>query len=217
MKKKLFVVLLVTALVLTSLSAKDSGFKVGGNLGWGIDYFKVTPSSDSSKSATSYLNNGFAFGINGEYDFNKNFGVKVSGDMMIAGKTKSSVKSSGSSGSTTSSERAGLYWDLIIDAKYTKALDKKWSLSGLAGFELLGGYLAKSGSENVDKYYKNLGMGINIGGEAQYKVSKNVYINGGLSASMLFINSNKLKDTFSDKLKFVNFYIRPYVGVDYAF
>lgn len=234
MKKKVLVGLLVLALAVAGLSAKDLGIKVGGELGWGIDIARMRIEEDDGyNSKTKAVNNGFAANLTGEYDFNETWGVKASFGMMFAGKTN--LKHSDSEGDSWSqklTENAGLYIDFAVDGKYTYAINDKISVSGLAGFELVSGYLAKGkgllgtslGTRSSDEdlsIFKNTAIGVNGAVEGSYKVTDKITVSGGVSAAWFFINTTKLVDYFKDLDDVVkgvaSFYIRPYVGATYSF
>ena len=221
MKKKVLVTLLVIALALVSVSAKDLGIKVGGELGWGIQTGSVKGESQSYDSDDmKTTNNGFSLNLTGEYAFDKNWSVKADFGLMFAGKAKSEMAGEDISDVMESS---GLYIDFAVDGKYTYAINKQFSVSGLAGIEMIYGYLAKFGTSD-DEDNKNFGIGVNFGVEGGYNLDDKITITAGFDFSWLFINSNKeindmAKETkdAGGKVTIVNLYMRPYVGATYAF
>ncbi len=238
MNKKCLVILLVLALALTGLCAKESGFKVGGQLGWGFDYGKMKTDDEDVTYTYTSKNNGFALNLTGEYDFNKNWAVRANLGMMLAGKTACVIKSDADSEPFTTDKRAGLYLDFALDGKYTFVINEKISLSALSGLEVVVGYLAKdiknaggrsmgSGEEESplsDSNFKNVAFGVNLGLEGSYKLTDKISIVGGATGSWLFVNSAKIVDTYKKtaekggaKFSAASFYIRPYVGATYAF
>ncbi len=220
MKKKVLVTLLVIALALVSVSAKDLGIKVGGELGWGIQ----NGSAKFSKGSTTFegikeSNNGFAINLTGEYAFDKNWSVKADMGLMFAGKTKLTID--GESGNAK--ENSGVYFDLAVDGKYTYAINKQFSVSGLAGIEMVSGYLAKTGEED-DEELQNVGIGLNLGVEGGYNLNDKITITAGFDFAWLFINTNKFINDLAKEVKdeggkatITNLYVRPYVGATYAF
>ena len=224
MKKKVLVTLLVIALALVSVSAKDLGIKVGGELGWGIQTGSIKGESQSYDSDDmKTTNNGFSLNLTGEYAFDKNWSVKADFGLMFAGKAKSEMAGEDISDVMESS---GLYIDFAVDGKYTYAINKQFSVSGLAGVELVSGYLAKIKNADEDdlKELKNTGFGINLGVEGGYNLNDDITIVAGFDFSWLFINTNAMvKDAKEDakkygyKLSVANFFMRPYVGATYAF
>ena len=220
MKKKVLVTLLVIALALVSVSAKDLGIKVGGELGWGIQTGSAKFDSDKYEITTvKESNNGFALNLTGEYAFDKNWSVKADMGLMFAGKANVSIESA----SRTAEKASGAYFDFAVDGKYTYAINKQFSVSGLAGIEMIYGYLAKFGTSD-DEDNKNFGMGVNFGVEGGYNLDDKITITAGFDFSWLFINSNKEINDMAKKTKdaggkvtIVNLYMRPYVGATYAF
>ena len=221
MKKKVLVTLLVIALALVSVSAKDLGIKVGGELGWGIQTgsSKINVASyDSSEMKTT--NNGFSLNLTGEYAFDKNWSVKADMGLMFAGKSKFTTEGV----SETAEKASGVYFDFAVDGKYTYAINKQFSVSGLAGIEMVSGYLAKLGTSRDEEYLKNFGMGLNFGVEGGYSLNEKITITAGFDFSWLFINTSKLVEKAKEeaknnggKVSIVNLYMRPYVGATYAF
>ena len=231
MNKKCLVILLVLVFALTGLCAKESGFKVGGQLGWGFDILRLHVTGDGDDYAENVTNNGFAFTLLGEYAFNKNWSVEANLGMMCAG--KGVIAYFGDASNTDpdkSNKRAGLNFDFAIDGKYTFAINEKVSVSGLAGLEMLYGYLLKGTNEfecfnyYTDSDFKNFAFGLNLGLEGSYKLTDKISIVGGATGAWFFVNtSNYIKDNVNDakeegnNISVVNFYIRPYVGATYAF
>ena len=224
MKKKVLVTLLVIALALVSVSAKDLGIKVGGELGWGIQTGSLKIGESSYEEYMKTTNNGFAINLTGEYAFDKNWSVKADFGLMFAGKAKSEVSDEGDISYLM--ESSGLYIDFAVDGKYTYAINKQFSVSGLAGIEMVSGYLAKL--KEVDdedlKHSKNTGFGINLGVEGGYNLNDDITIVAGFDFSWLFINTNSMikeakekADKKGYKLSVANFFMRPYVGATYAF
>ena len=220
MKKKVLVTLLVIALAIVSVSAKDLGIKVGGELGWGIQTGSIKGESQSYDSDDmKTTNNGFSLNLTGEYAFDKNWSVKADMGLMFAGKANVSIESA----SRTAEKASGAYFDFAVDGKYTYAINKQFSVSGLAGIEMIYGYLAKFGTSD-DEDNKNFGMGVNFGVEGGYNLDDKITITAGFDFSWLFINSNKEINDMAKKTKdaggkvtIVNLYMRPYVGATYAF
>ena len=219
--KKVLTVLLVLALAITALSAAD--IKVGAELGYGVDIFKVTAKEDGEKKWDNYfLNRGIAANLTGEYDFNDSFGVKLSAGIMYAFKPYG--KRDKAKYGKLVDKNSGLYFDVILDAKYSFNLNEKFALSALAGVELVSGHYIK-GSIADDKKTNNVGIGLNVGAEVSYMIIDNLYINGGVSGSWMFVNKNKYEEALgagslaaSNPTYYYNsFYIRPYVGAQYAF
>ena len=220
MNKKSIIVLLVLVLALSGLFAKDSGIKVGGQLGWGFDIVKIKIEKDETQ-ITKMKNNGFAFNLTGEYDFDENWGVKANLGMMFAGKTSYNYIPKGKDQPETSTKKSGLYIDFAVDAKYTYAINEKVSLAGLAGLELVSGYITKDG----DSVFYNVAFGLNLGLEGSYKITNKISVVGGATGSWLFVNSAEaIKSAYEEaatagtyKVIVTNFYIRPYVGATYSF
>ena len=240
MNKKCLVVLLVLVLTVSGLFAKDSGFKVGGQLGWGFDVLRMKEVFSERQhglevgdsSTTKMKNNGFAFNVTGEYDFDKNWGVVANLGMMFVGKTTAVVQYSNDNSDDLSCDKAGLYFDFAIDAKYTLPINEKLSVSGLAGLELVAGYLLKGYERNfatlgygpsyTDSDFYNVAIGLNLGVEGSYKVTDKISVVGGVTGAWFFVNSAKIikdfKETGEYKVSGVaSFYIRPYVGATYSF
>ncbi len=234
MKKKLLVLLLVAALALTTVAAKDAPFKVGAQLGWGFDNLyireklKFKSSSDLfSDTLTKYKNNGIAATVVGEYELSDNFALRANVGIMYAGKAKTSYydkKNSNEISSGTLSEKSGLYFDAAVGMKYTLSLSKELSLSAVGGVELLTGKVYKTGNADADKNLNNLAFGLNLAGEVAYKINSNIYLNGGVSASWFMINNTKVASESSSSnplyeysKKINSLYFRPYVGMTYAF
>lgn len=234
MKKKLLAVLLVAALVLTALSAKEVGVKVGAELGWGFDIVKTKATGTvAGKSITSngkYNNSGFAGNLTAEYALSDYFSVKGSFGLMFAGQTKTTSKTGDSDAVTaTRDEKAGTYFDIVLDAKYTVSLAKDLNLSALAGIEMVSGHILKTDDEDLNKDYSNFAFGINAGAEVTYAINKNVDLNLGCSFAWLFVNNAKaLKESNNSTVvggttlmkasySATSFYIRPYVGATYSF
>lgn len=232
MKKKLVVLLLVALTALAAVSAKDAPFRLGGQLGWGFDnlYGVSTGKSgdeEKAKMTTKYANNGIAFNVLGEYELSDKFALRANIGMMYAGKAKYSYSdkyNKDTNYSSTYSNKSGLYFDAILGLRYTYDFSKTWSLSGIGGVELLTGKVYKTGKEDTDKNTNNLAFGINIAFEAQYKINKNIYLTGGVSASWFMINNTKVIESaestygkYSYSRKINSFYFRPYAGMIYAF
>ena len=231
--KKLFAIIFISVLVVAGLSAN---FKVGAELGWGFDFYNLKMSSSvagvSIKGEMLFKNNGPALNLVGEYDFNESMGIKASAGLMFAGKAKAVESESGKSGETQeASERSGLYFNFATDFKYSIPVNKNFALSGLAGVEMLYGYLAK-GSEiekELQEKYKNFSFGLNVGLEASFEVIENLYINGGVTGAWFFVNKNEMVEETKNAMNSINslggsgnistsnFYIRPYLGATYAF
>ncbi len=234
MKKKVLTVFLILALVVTALSAKDSGFRVGAQLGWGFDWIKntstgknpLTNKQDSNKFY--YKNNGFVGALTADYNFDEFWGIRGTAGMMFAGKTNYKIND-GNYSEMTSVVNSGLTWDFALDAKYTVALSKKLNLSALAGAELMTGYIWKYESEEANKDLKNVAFGLNAAAELSYKVNKNVYLNAGVNGAWFFVNNAEIlkesNDVVSSTLKKLteatfstsSFILRPYLGATYAF
>ncbi len=236
MKKKVLTVFLILALVVTALSAKDSGFRVGAQLGWGFDWNKSVATANvlgtTTTSTTVYKNNGFAGSLTAEYNFDEFWGIRGTAGMMFAGKPsyKYSVGDNKSDYKEVSTDqKSGLTWDFALDAKYTVALSKKLNLSALAGAELMTGYIWKYESEEANKDLKNVAFGLNAAAELSYKVNKNVYLNAGVNGAWFFVNNAEIlkesNDVVSSTLKKLteatfstsSFILRPYLGATYAF
>ena len=233
MNKKSLVVLLVLVLAISGLFAKDLGIKVGGQLGWGFDIGRMSNTEeDGDKTVVKAKNNGFAFNLTGEYDIDKNWGVKANFGMMFAGKTNMSIVNEDDDDDWTFDERAGLYIDFAVDAKYTYAINKEISVSGLAGLELVAGHLLKdyyskgmvlASITYEDSDFYNVAFGLNLGVEGSYKITDEISVVGGVTGAWFFVNSSKVvnetvehwKDT-SDKVSVASFYIRPYIGATYS-
>lgn len=231
MKKKVLVTLLVIALAVVSVSAKDSSMKLGVELGYGFNTFKnsTTGSTILGTETTfkkNYKNNGFAVNLSGEYLIDNNWSVKADVGMMFAGKAK--IKS-GDSDAATASEISGLYMNYALDAKYTHVLNKDFSISGLAGLELVTGHISKTGNEDADKKLRNTAFGVNFGAELTYAVDKHFSIVAGCDFAWLFVNNCdyfKAKDgsvvidsttLASAKISNTSLGYRPYLGATYAF
>ena len=127
------------------------------------------------------------------------------------------------SGYTEPDKSSGLYFNFAVNGKYTHSINKQFSVSGLAGIEMVYGYLAKFGTSEDDQY-KNFGMGVNFGVEGGYNLDDKITITAGFDFAWLFINSNKeindmAKETkdAGGKVTIVNLYMRQYVGATYAF
>lgn len=232
MKKKLLVLLLVAALALTTVAAKDAPFKLGAQLGWGFDNFYARSkfSNDSSTYSdvlSKVKNNGIAATVVGEYELSDNFALRANVGIMYAGKAKLSVTDKLKSkelATDTVSDKSGLYFDAAFGLKYTLSLSKELSLSAIGGVELLKGNLYKTGNADSDKELNNLAFGLNIAGEVAYKINSNIYLNGGVSASWFMLNNNKYFKESESKYgsykysyKINSLYFRPYVGMTYAF
>ena len=234
MNKKSLVVLLVLVLAISGLFAKDLGIKVGGQLGWGFDIGRMSNTeADGDKTVVKAKNNGFAFNLTGEYDIDKNWGVKANFGMMFAGKTTFVLQEDDyPANEHKSKEKAGLYIDFAVDAKYTYAINKEISVSGLAGLELVAGHLLKDygswsstslGTGIPDEELYNVAFGLNLGVEGSYKITDEISVVGGVTGAWFFVNSSKVvnetvenwKDT-SEKISVASFYIRPYIGATYS-
>lgn len=248
--KKVLTVLLVLSLVATGLFA--GSFKVGAELGWGFDFYKAKyTASEKAKIYDTevtvdgninglFKNNGFAMNLVGEYDFTENWGIKASAGMMFAGKSKMkldgkvSVKQGGISYpfmsfdnvEETAEEKSGMYFDFIVDGKYSIKVSDKFSISGLAGVEMLLGnvFYEKEVTDDAKKNLKNFAFGANIGVEVSYMVINNLDINLGVTGAWFFVNTcDILKATgltpegVTLKKSANSFYIRPYIGATYAF
>lgn len=233
MKKKVLIVLLVSALVLTGLAAKDtSALKVGAQFGWGFDLIKstakTTVGSSTTKTTTQYKNNGFDMALTGEYDFNNKTGVRLTAGMMIMGKPYYKYKD-GEYKAAAVDQNSGVTGDFSLDFVYTHAFDKNLGISVLSGAEMMIGYVYKTGNADSDKKAKNLALGVNIGGEFSYKASKNLYITGGVSGALFFVNNAEIlknsknsivvgSTTLADaKYSTISLLLRPYIGAQYAF
>ncbi len=232
MKKKVLTVFLILALVVTALSAKDSGFRVGAQLGWGFDWNKSVATANvlgtTTTSTTVYKNNGFVGALTADYNFDEFWGIRGTAGMMFAGKTNYKIND-GNYSEMTSVVNSGLTWDFALDAKYTVALSKKLNLSALAGVELMTGYIWKYESEEANKDLKNVAFGLNAAAELSYKVNKNVYLNAGVNGAWFFVNNAEIlkesNDVVSSTLKKLtdatfstsSFILRPYLGATYAF
>ncbi len=239
MNKKSLIVLLVLVLALSGLFAKDLGIKVGGQLGWGFDVGRMKIVGDDEYKLMKAKNNGFAFNLTGEYDFDENWGVVANLGMMFAGKT--TFVNQDSEGALDSdnqqlNDRAGLYVDFALDAKYTYAINEKVSVAGLAGLELVAGQLVKSWSsfvpcslvesepEEQDSDLYNVALGLNLGVEGSYKITDKISIVGGATGAWFFVNTSKAVNDYAAraetggcKVSVASFYIRPYVGATYSF
>lgn len=226
--KKLFAIIFISVLVVAGLSAN---FKVGAELGWGFDFYnlKMSISGSDESGKETIKNSGLALNLVGEYDFDESMGIKASAGLMFAGKAKAVESGSGKSGEEqVTSEKSGLYFDFATDFKYSIPVNKDFALSGLAGVEMLYGYLAK-GSEiekELQEKYKNFSFGLNVGLEASFEVIENLYINGGVTGAWFFVNKCEAIETMKDamnmfganvKMSSSSFYIRPYLGATYAF
>ncbi len=223
--KKVLTVLLVLALAITTVSSAN--IKVGAEVGFGIDNIKYNykkGGSTASEKKVSLVNKGISANLTGEYGFNDNLGVKLSAGVMYGFKAKEDpAKEEGETGELKNS---GIFFDVLVDAKYSFNISEKLSVSGLGGVEVLYGNLKKS-STGMDKDNKNtnLALGVNAGLEVGYKLIDNLSINGGVSASWMFVNTGKWKKSMTpdsnqqgDKFAIKsNLYIRPYVGAQYAF
>jgi hypothetical protein len=233
MNKKSLVVLLVLVLAISGLFAKDLGIKVGGQLGWGFDIGRMSNTeADGDKTVVKAKNNGFAFNLTGEYDIDKNWGVKANFGMMFAGKTNMSIVNEDDDEDWTFDERAGLYIDFAVDAKYTYAINKEISVSGLAGLELVAGHLLKdyyskgmvlASIKYEDSDFYNVAFGLNLGVEGSYKITDEISVVGGVTGAWFFVNSSKVVNetvehwkVTSDKVGVASFYIRPYIGATYS-
>ena len=233
MNKKSLVVLLVLVLAISGLFAKDLGIKVGGQLGWGFDIGSMSATEqDGGKIIFKAKNNGFAFNLTGEYDIDKNWGVKANFGMMFAGKTSFVHQEDDSSTRLKSDESAGLYIDFAVDAKYTYAINKEISVSGLAGLELVAGHFVKDfgswsstslGTGIPDEELYNVAFGLNLGVEGSYKITDEISVVGGVTGAWFFVNSSKavkeMADAWEedgDKVGVASFYIRPYIGATYS-
>lgn len=231
MKKKVLVTLLVIALAVVSVSAKDSSMKLGVELGYGFNTVKNTATGSTilgteTTLKTNYKNNGFAVNLSGEYLIDNNWSVKVDVGMMFAGKAK--IKS-GDSDAATASEISGLYMNYALDAKYTHVLNKDFSISGLAGLELVTGHIYKTGNEDGDKKLRNTAFGVNFGAELTYAVDKHFSIVAGCDFAWLFVNNCEYLKTddgsitvgskvfASAKSSNTSLGYRPYLGATYAF
>ena len=241
MNKKSIIVLLVLVLSISGLFAKDSGIKVGSQLGWGFDFLRMkevyTKEYSGLEVGDSYIektkNNGFAFNLTGEYDFNKNWGVMANLGMMFAGKATFVEQYSDGDNDEILYEKVGLYIDFALDAKYTHSINDKVSVSGLAGLELVAGHLLKgyeksfatlSYGGHTDSDFYNVAFGLNLGLEGSYKITDEISVVGGVSGAWFFVNSAKYVKDFVDSAKgseskygVASFYIRPYVGATYSF
>ena len=230
MNKKSLVVLLVLVLAISGLFAKDLGIKVGGQLGWGFDIGRMSNTeADGNKTVVKAKNNGFAFNLTGEYDIDKNWGVKANFGMMFAGKTTLVLKNEEGTDPEPLDEKAGLYIDFAVDAKYTYAINKEISVSGLAGLELVSGYLAKeskllgmslgtASDEDFSPLY-NVAFGLNLGVEGSYKITDEISVVGGVTGAWFFVNTSKTVKDYAktaDKASVASFYIRPYIGATYS-
>ncbi len=228
MKKKVLAVLLVLAIAVTAVSAKEVGVKVGAELGWGFDTVKSTLTTkilgSSSSEVTKYYNNGFAANLTAEYDFNEYFGVKASFGLMFAGQAK--AKTGDSDKEEIGTEKSGTYIDAALDAKYSIALSDTLTLGALAGVEIVNGYIYMTSSSDANKYLSNFAFGLNAGAELSYDIAKNIDINFGCTAAWFFVNNADAlegKSVENAKLdsgisyKSTSFFVRPYVGCTYAF
>ncbi len=230
MKKKVLVTLLVIALAVVSVSAKDSSMKLGVELGYGFNTVKNTVSGtvlgNESNVKTNYKNNGFAVNLSGEYLITDNWSVKADVGMMFAG--KANIKS-GDSDAITASEISGLYMDYALDAKYTHVLNKDFSVSALMGLELLTGHIRKTKDEDTNKKLRNTAFGVNFGAELSYAVDKHFSIVAGCDFAWLFVNNCESLKTDSGsivvgsktyasaKSSNTSLGLRPYLGATYAF
>ncbi len=226
MKKKVLAVLLVLAIAVTAVSAKEVGVKVGAELGWGFDVVKSTRTlklKSSDSLVRKFYNNGFTGNLTAEYDFNEYFGVKASFGLMFAGKAKEKIADGDKN--EVGTEKSGTYIDAALDAKYSVALSDTLSLSGLAGVEIVSGYISKYSSSDENEYTKNFAFGFNAGAELSYDIAKNIDINFGCTVAWLFTNNAKIlegktlkiNDTEIYSYKSTSFFVRPYVGCTYAF
>ncbi len=230
MKKKVLVTLLVIALAVVSVSAKDSSMKLGVELGYGFNTVKNTVKGtflgNESTTKTNYKNNGFAVNLSGEYLIDNNWSVKADVGMMFAGKAKIKI---GDADPSTASEISGLYMNYALDAKYTHVLNKDFSVSALAGLELVTGHISKTGSEDADKKLRNTAFGVNFGAELTYAVDKHFSIVAGCDFAWLFVNNCETLKTndgsiaaggktyASAKSSNTSLGFRPYLGATYAF
>ncbi len=233
--KKVLTVLFVLSLVATGLFA--GSFKVGAELGWGFDIAKSKAEASMSgftvKEEMKMKNNGFSANLIGEYDFTKNIGIKASAGIMLAGKAKTEIKSTGTETTTTTADkRSGLWLDFSLGAKFKYPVNEKFTISGLTGLELMYGalYNQEGVTDETLKKMKNLAFGANIGVEVSYMVIDNLDINFGVTGAWFFVNkcesideSNKYEKEYMEsiggtyKSSKSSFYIRPYVGATYAF
>lgn len=220
--KKVLTVLLVLVLAVSAVSAAK--VKVGAELGYGIDILKASGKMDEMKGSYTYLNNGITANLTGEYDLNEELGVKLSAGVMYGFKAKIIEKLGSDKEITTCPKNSGIYFDVLLDAKYSFNFSKQFAVAGLGGVEMVYGHFTKSGDKEADKETKNLAFGVNAGVEVSYMVIDNLYINGGVSVSWLFVNTNKILNEMKKaakesggKISINSFYIRPYVGATYAF
>ncbi len=223
MNKKSLIVLLVLVLAVSGLFAKDSGFKIGGQVGWGFNIERLKYESDAVAKAK---NNGLACNLLGEYAFNENWGIVANVGMMFAGKTTQTFKSDVTD-NKKEDDRGGLYVGCVLDLKYTYVINEKSSCASLIGLDFSSGHFANNESSSTWAYsdcdFYTLSFGVNLGVEYSYKITDRIAFVGGASGSWYFVNSSKyLKESsiisaVGKEKSYYTFYFHPYVGAQYAF
>lgn len=229
MNKKSLVILLVLVLAVSGLFAKDSGFKIGGQVGWGFNIERLKFESDAVAKAK---NNGLACNLLGEYAFNENWGIVANVGMMFAGKTTQTFKSD-TIDKKESDDRGGLYVGCVLDLKYTYVINEKSSCASLIGLDFSSGHFTKnsnsssstsgSGAYYSDNDFYTISFGVNLGVEYSYKITDRIAFVGGASGSWYFVNSSKylkgssIISSAEKEKSYYTFFFHPYVGALYAF
>lgn len=233
--KKLIVVLLLSVLALASLFA---GFRIGVEGGYGFDFFKVDQTENllfwRMDIEGMLQNKGFAVNATVEYDINDSWAVKASGGVMFAGRAvldltlSSPMTTETQKSKRTATDNSGIQYNFSIDGKYMANIGKRFSISGLAGFELLYGLLCNQEdfSETTKAKNVNLGIGLNAGVELSYLIINRLRINAGATGAWFFYNTAEAVAAYINGIevdlsagsnKSMSFYVRPYAGVSYEF
>lgn len=197
--KKISIVLLV--LVLSSLSLYAS-FNVGAGTGYGFRLITNTYNSDTVK----YRNNGFTCDMTLGYDFNDYWGVRGRGVLTLYGKT--------AIGSAVYS-KAGLSYDLSLDAVNTYPLNSSFDLVSFFGIKMSQGYLYKEGEG--DDRRTHFALGLNAGGEIAYNITNAFSLRFGLDAAWLFIAKSPWIKPSGSKAVVNTYLLRAYIGTEYSF
>ena len=210
--KKVFAIVLIVCLAMTAVFADKGDFKIGAQVGLGLDSSTAKKTVATVETTTKTSNSGFYFAAAAEYEFADNIALKASAGLNLFGKAKTSTSGAGASLSGSNDENTPANFSLYVGGQYAIEVNKKLDLNIGAGLDLMSGKLSKD-----DDAKSNTRIGLGIETVIRYAVQDNLAIDFGTRFGIYFANTNSdVKDIIDAFDSYSNLGVKIYAGATYS-
>ena len=210
--KKVFAIVLIVCLSMTAVFADKGDFKLGAQVGFGLDNSTSKTKVLSVDTTTKTSNSGFYFAAAAEYEFADNIALKASAGMNLFGKAKTTTSGGSASGTVTADDNTPANFALYFGGQYAFEVNKKLDVIIGAGLDMMSGKLSKG-----DDAKSNTRIGLGVEAVIRYALQDGFALDFGTRFGFYFANTNSdVKDAIDLADSYSNMGIKLYAGATFT-